>query len=123
MDFLRQFTSPDRIAAGVVAVLLALAGLAYWMAQRWVGHVDADLDAKGSKTDLAKLEKEIQLLHKRFLAAAQRAAGAFVNIAEMKREIAALTAELEKHRETSMAEVRRLEDALEELRRDVWREP
>lgn len=123
MDLLHQLVSSERIAAAAGAVLLALAGLAYWMAQRWVSRVDSDLEGKSAKNDLVRLEKEIQLLQKRFLTAAQRAAGAFVNIASLQKEIAELSAQLDKHRETSAAEVRRLDDALDELRRELWREP
>jgi septation ring formation regulator EzrA len=144
---LQELLTPERVIAAVAAVVIGLLGILGWAARGWKSYVEDELKDKPSKGALesarenaqrvenevraliAKLEREVALIEERFLAAVQRAAGAFRDVAALHEGLERLRAEVEKVRETVHllesrhaivagleADVERLDAQLAELR-------
>lgn len=145
MEYLNELISPRQVAALAAAVGLTLLAIVGWMVRGWKSHVDDELKGQASKGDveaakaelratLERLAKEAEVLHDRFFTAAQRAAGAFRDIASLREGLERFGGELDKvrerlHRLESQrsaivgleASVERLEGQLGDLRRELER--
>lgn len=131
VELLRELATLEN---GLVLGLVAVVG---YFLKRWAAHVDSQLESHASAKDVKELEERLGRVEKSVDTAGLRAASAFRNVVHMSKDVGEKLKHLEAEVERLRAELvtvtalderaarvevdlRRIQDAMDSLQRDVW---